>query len=405
MLFESQIRPESVFATVVSLSLFLNVEFIRSRFLEDKKRQSFIFGISSLFTAVLLHCLRPAWGFGVVFASLPVLVSLFYGTEVVRRKCVLIGTSALLVLAFLIFPETYLAKGDSGSETFGARVLFATHADMIRDQIAADLATGSSTPYPTDWLASVQAALTNDIERTSAVAQKSLGFNSEYIMWEDSSYNKITKDFGGDPHKIASFCWYYYKRVLLHQPWRMTKKIIRQLHYFYTIPCPVYQRREQEPIKIAKSYEAPMRVLSGYMTGVTPWVGVREYLARCERNKTTNVSIPARAWVGVLHRFLGSSYLACLSAAVAINAIILTLPRWRRQLGAFALFTLLVYSYNFGTCLTVAIAHIVEVRRYSHVQLGFTMLAQFLTFGLLLEFAALSGKEIICRVRAKAGRP
>jgi hypothetical protein len=48
--------------------------------------------------------------------------------------------------------------------------------------------------------------------------------------------------------------------------------------------------------------------------------------------------------------------------------------------------------------------YILEVRRYSHVQLGFTMLAQFLTFLLLLEVAVLSGKEIIHRFRAKADR-
>ena len=404
MLFESQIRPESVFAFFAILSLFLNVEFIRVRFLEHKKTQSFVFGILSLFTAVLLNCLRPAWGFGVIFSSLPVLVSLLDGAESVRRKCSLIGTAVFLILAFLIFPEKYLSKDDREKETFGARVVFAIHADMIRDQIGADLADGSDTPYPKDWLASVQAALSSDIEKTAAFPQESLGFNSDYIMWEDSSFNKITHDFGGDPHKVATFCWYYYRRTVLHQPWRMTQKILRQMQEFYTVPCPVYQKREHQPLKIAKTYEKSSRVLSGYMSGVTIWGGVRDYLARCELIKTTNVSIPGRGWAGVLHRLLGSSYLACLITAITVNLLMLAFPRWRSQLGTFALFTLLVYSYNFGNCLTAAIVHTLEVRRYSHAQLGFTMLAQFLTFLLLLEVAVLGWKEIVQRFRAKGGR-
>jgi len=49
---------------------------------------------------------------------------------------------------------------------------------------------------------------------------------------------------------------------------------------------------------------------------------------------------------------------------------------------------LLVYSYNFFNCLTIAVVHSLEVTRYVRVQLIFTIFAQCLSLYLLLELAA-----------------
>ncbi len=404
ILYETQIRAESIFAFVAILSVLLNVEFIRLRFFAKNDPDSLSWGISALFVAASLHCLRPTWGIGVIFASLPVLISLFNRSETTRRKCILIGVSGTLIAAFLILPERYLAKEDHEDKMFGARVVFATHADFIRDQIGADLAQGAAVPYDKEWLSSVQASLAHDIESTAPEAQKTLGFNSEFIMWGDSTIQKIVHDMDNDPERVASFCWYYYRRVLVHQPWRMTRKVLFQMRQFYTVPNPVYQRRESEPIKLTQFYDQSAVIIAAYTKRENAWHGVREFATGTELAKTAEAAIPSNRWLSALHRPLAFAYLPGLLIDVLLSGWIFLVPRWRRQLGVFALVTLLVYSYNFGNCLTIAIVHILVVRRYIFVQLAFTLMAQFLTIVLVLEVCVEVAKVCLCGWRLRARR-
>jgi hypothetical protein len=60
----------------------------------------------------------------------------------------------------------------------------------------------------------------------------------------------------------------------------------------------------------------------------------------------------------------------------------------------------LVYSYNFGNCLTIAVVHSLEVTRYVRIQLIFTVFAQCLSLYLLLELAVFGIRAGIGRVGA-----
>ena len=63
---------------------------------------------------------------------------------------------------------------------------------------------------------------------------------------------------------------------------------------------------------------------------------------------------------------------------------------------------LLVYSYNFFNCLTIAVVHSLEVTRYVRVQLIFTIFAQCLTLYLLLELAAFGIRIAVARFLPRA---
>jgi len=47
--------------------------------------------------------------------------------------------------------------------------------------------------------------------------------------------------------------------------------------------------------------------------------------------------------------------------------------------------TLLIYSYNFGTCLETAIIHSLDNPRYVTVQFSFTLLAEFVGIYFLMS--------------------
>ena len=83
---------------------------------------------------------------------------------------------------------------------------------------------------------------------------------------------------------------------------------------------------------------------------------------------------------------LAITYRPLLLAALVISALVLCREIYRRSLGLFAALILFAYSYNFASCLEVAIVQSLEVRRFVTVQVFFTILAQFLALWFILEF-------------------
>src|SRR5205085_8650837 len=83
---------------------------------------------------------------------------------------------------------------------------------------------------------------------------------------------------------------------------------------------------------------------------------------------------------------LAETYLACLATALLLSAIVLARAALRRRLAGLAGLVLLSYWFILAACFESAALNSLEVYRYMTVQLIFTILAQFLTILLSLEF-------------------
>ena len=83
--------------------------------------------------------------------------------------------------------------------------------------------------------------------------------------------------------------------------------------------------------------------------------------------------------------FLAGLYRPLLWVTLALIAVVLFQPRYRRRLGWLAVLVLFVYAHNAAACLEVAIINSLEIRRYVTVQMFFTTLAQFFALWLLCE--------------------
>ena len=58
---EMQLRPEGIFAFVLSVNLSCAIKFIASAFVEKRRRATVGFGIGTAFSALLLACLKPSF--------------------------------------------------------------------------------------------------------------------------------------------------------------------------------------------------------------------------------------------------------------------------------------------------------------------------------------------------------
>jgi hypothetical protein len=121
-----------------------------------------------------------------------------------------------------------------------------------------------------------------------------------------------------------------------------------------------------------------------------------------QRTKSLAENAPATKQQPILRDALAGlavSYMSLLVLALILSAIIFwKQSRWRR-LRWLAALVLFGSAYNAASCLEVAIVNSLEIHRYITVQMYATLLAQFLAFWLILEFAL----DIMQRRNAIAG--
>ena len=179
-----QLRPEGVCAFLVSINLYLAIQFMACCFVEKRPRAAVGYGIGTAFTSVLLASAKPSFALIAVVALLP--VGIFFFRRGWFRQKIALGGGAALSAALLLLPEHFLSRNDEASRTFLPITLFVTHANLIRDQMADDLERGAEIPYPRERLARVHDALSTEIAKSFAARPGhywSLGFDPDYLMY------------------------------------------------------------------------------------------------------------------------------------------------------------------------------------------------------------------------------
>ncbi|MEY2501619.1 MAG: hypothetical protein QOI07_1953 [Verrucomicrobiota bacterium] len=386
---EMQLRPEGVCAFLVSLNLYFAIHFMACCFVEERPRASVGHGIGTVFTAVLLASAKPSFGLLALVAIVPVTI-LFFRRGWFREKIAL-GIGAIVGAALLLVPEYFLARDDEQARPFVPAMLFVNHADLIRDQMADDLQRGASVPYSREWLERVHAALRTEIAKSFTARPGhywSFGFDPDYLMYNPGSIvAQLRREFGNNGPDPSAFYRFYYWRIWQRRPLAVASKIRTQMTVFYAAMCPVYNREKSLPL--TGKYEE-----GAYVLRVEPnhelWMGYApagEFMSRTESLARNAPIIHQPFPIRTTNSFFSGLYRPLLWIALALGAVVLCQPRYRKRLGWLTALVLFLYSYNAAACLEVAIVNSLEVRRYLTVQMFFTTVAQFLALWLLCEMA------------------
>jgi hypothetical protein len=384
---EMQIRPEGVCAFLLSLNLWLAIEFTARTFLE-KRPMPVGLGIGLAMTVILLASVKPSFIFLAVVSLIPVGVS-FLRPGFFSRKLWLAGGAATGALLLLLLPKYFPSIEDDLGRPFLPTTLFVVHADLIRDQMADDLRLSTRLPYPREWLSRVHADLSAEIAKSTAAEPEhypSLGFCPDYLMHrEDSIARRLGEEFHRDNAAIAAFYRFYYWRTWRQRPFAMAKKVARQLALFYAPICPAYDR--SKTMSLAVWYQLGVATLN-QSTNPEVWKayppGV-EFMRRTESLAQRAAPIEQRKIVRIALNCVAGAYLLLLGSTLVLGFATLFHGDFRRRLGWLVALTLFVFLYNAAACLEVAIVNSLEVPRYSTVQMFVTLLAEFLAVCLLVE--------------------
>ncbi len=392
--FERVLRPESIFPFVATLHILCNLRFIGDRFLEGgrRPRRVLLAGGAAVFFSVAAWLLKPSFSAMLMLANLPVLISLFHDGQSARGKLVLIGAPVIAAAVLLVGPEWWLRRTDPMGEFFLARSLFSIHANLIDEQMAEDLATRANTPYAPEVLADAHAALTEALRASGGENARywpALGFDADYLLHanrERESYmHWLQARLGGNAARL-DFCRYYYWRVIRRHPEKMAAKVVHQMKVFYHWgDCPAYTTYDTR--EVAKDYQRSVEILVNYpeLPRYPPGVAL---IARLRELQTSPLRIgpyPVTAW---MNGALAAGYLGSCFGAMLLGLAAWGLPPARRVFRGIAPVLLLLFSYNFGTVLTLAIGHSLDIGRYSMYQLAYTLLPEFGAVWIAVEVLA-----------------
>jgi len=291
----------------------------------------------------------------------------------------------------VLWPEHILSRKDEVSRTFLPTMLFVIHADLIRDQMAADLKENARLPYARDWLERVYSTLNAEIAKSQIKYPghyRSLKFDPEYLWFEPGSTStQLRRQFGRNVAGLCAFYRFYYWRTWQHQPLRQLERVARQFSIYYFPKCPAYSPMKIWPL--LESYERAATCLHSvedYREILISLPAAADYAARTDSLAQNAPAAEQPRLVRIALTVLSVSYLPWLLAALILSAITFwKSARWKhlRWLAALVLFGC---AYNAASCLEVAIVNSLEVYRYITVQMYATLLTQFLALWLILEF-------------------
>jgi len=387
---EHHLRPEGVLPFFTMLGLNFTIRFLLAKNLEARPRHTFYFGALSLATALLLPLFKPSYSLTAILTTIPIWWHLFDRREKWSSRLAMIGIPVLAAWLFLWIPEGIYASGDPRAQTFLPASLFTIHATQIRSQMALDLEHASpEVPYFHQELQAIADLLDKEIETSRPTVRHgfaSLGFNPDYLLYEDSFCRKLVHIFP-ERRQRADFYRFYFRRTWREQPGLMLHKVTSQLGLFYNLDCPVY---EQKVSTIDRNYRDTYAFLtdSSRFPLVSRVPAAAQYVAALPHLADTHtLTIQPKAFKTLLP-FFARSYLPGLLLGLAAMAWLLAETDIRAACGWFAALVALGYAYNLGNNLAIAFFHTLGIGRYSHVQLAVTLLTQGLSLWLVIEVAA-----------------
>lgn len=387
--FEHLVRPEAIFPFFAALNMLFNIQFIRHRYLERSYRASLLYGSANLFNACLLFSLKPSFYLGVGFSTLPIWFSLFDRKEPFNRKFALISVPGLCIALLLLLPEKSIKARDELSRTFLPATLFVMHADIIRDQISRDLRDDARTPYQKQFLEQTEALLAQEIELSKRTGRyRSLGFDPDYLMYEDSFDQKFQVLFESEQgaEDRIKFYYYYFFRAWTNQPGRMLTKVLRQLSILYNNIAKASPYKHEIELVVGRNYLNNCVVLDAKRSwSDIHYAPLEDFTSKSRELARVEPKLLQPAAVSCVNGVLARTFSISIVLISVILVMVLRNPTLRQNYGFFALTVALFYSYSFANSLGIAIVHSLEITRYLTNQLMFCLLPQCMTLFLIAE--------------------
>jgi hypothetical protein len=391
--FEQAIRPESICTFVLSVTLYFLIQFLACFFVEHRRTATVAYGIALSFAAIFLASIKPSFAFASLFVLTPIIALLWRKDWLWQKVWFSLGFA--VSAAILLLPEYFLRQNDELSRTFLPTTLFAFHANLIRDQLADDLAKNVTLPYSRDRLERLYLTLRAEITKSHTARHypyHSLGFDPDFLMYDPNSIAVQTRrEFRGDIAAVCAFYRFYYWRIWRKRPQQILEKVARQMRTFYLPYCRAYEPRINQ--KFGGAYQQSVlslgdpicrKVWTAYPAAVDFMTRTQE-LGRRELRFQQPLLLPI---IPMLVLLASITYSTLLIVAFVLAGFVAPISAPFGRLRAVASLAVFAFLFNAACCLEVAVISSLDMSRYRTVQMYSTLVAQLLGLWFVLEFVS-----------------
>ena len=391
--FEQAIRPESICAFVLSVTFYFLIQFLACFFVEHRRTAAVAYGIALSFVAIFLASIKPSFVFASLFVLTPIIALLWRKDWLWQKVWFSLGFA--VSAAILLLPEYFLRRNDELSRTFLPTTLFVIHANLIRDQLADDLAKNVTLPYSRDQLERLYVTLRAEITKSHTArhyAYHSLGFDPDFLMYDPNSIAVQTRrEFRGDIAAVCAFYRFYYWRIWQKRPQQVLEKVARQMRTFYLPYCRAYEPRITQ--KFGGAYQQSVlslgdpicrKVWTAYPAAVDFMTRTQE-LGRRELRFQQPLLLPI---IPMLVLPASITYSTLLIVAFVLAGFVAPISAPFGRLRAVASLAVFAFLFNAAYCLEVAVISSLDIPRYLTVQMYSTLVAQLLGLWFVLEFVS-----------------
>lgn len=407
---EHAIRPEIFFQLSGALCLFLATEFSRKTF------RTYYFGVRAgvlgiflIFFSLVAYYLRPYFGFGIVCALLPVIIAIIKIPGKWVTKCSSVVFGLLLVYVLLVTPDKRfhsITKNTSRAKnaSYLAQTLFASSGDVIYDLLQKDVRALSVE----DQNRPILESLLRSMDQISYSPRIVYGFTRLYpddVLYRGPIDN-LRQHLHGDEKRMKDFCYHYYFRAWETHPFRMIKKVIVHLWYFY---CPIGGRvfecggKVITPVRIQKNVES----LQNEYSLSYGWPPYQDYMRRSiALQQTTLQAVKIPIFMKILGICMNALYsfslVLTLFFTVALHSGWLKNEAKSTSFKRASIWACYLFSYNFGISLTIAVVHEMPQYRYHFGQTLFSALSECFALVFLAAMIAFIRQR---RIHGKVSEP
>ena len=368
-LYETMIRPESIFPMFALLQLGGTLAFIRARWATWGSSWAVVAGALAMLCAALCVSLKPSWGFAAAVPAAAMLAGIVAGGAPVKRFASLLALICGLALVGLWqkgVPYVTEWIGDDHAKTFLPTTLFTVHADLIAKTMHEQAKEGLLDAEEAAFLAHLERRLAES-RKIEPPKYKVLGHDPDYLMYHSDAVADLPGDADVSAERRAEYFRAAYFRAWRNQPAGMLAKVGRQMLLAHSDPPNSLHRSStmwrvhfETARDFARVYSPP--ALSPRLT--ESW---EELFRRCAdlastEKKRRDFARPLPPWfhgifLGSLVGFLTIAALAILPAGRCLfRGCPVLLPAAR-------VFAVIVITH-LGMILTVAAVHSFDIRRY-----------------------------------------
>ena len=236
VVFETLLRPESIFPFFAFLQLGCTLAFIRARWTLARSSWVVVAGASALLGGVLCSSLKPSWGFAALISPLVLLAGVVVSGKPAKRLASLVAlVCGLGLVAFwqrgIPYATGWIA--DNQAKTFLPATLFTVHASHVSQAMHEKSALGLLNADEIDFLKNLDRRLSESREVVPRVYNL-LPHDPDYLMYCSDALAELPVGPNATTEQRTEYLWSAYFEAWKAQPAGMVNKVWQQLIHAFS---------------------------------------------------------------------------------------------------------------------------------------------------------------------------